>query len=199
LMRNLCAGMEQGLGTEPRPPGKPGDLLNRWARSVGCAFAALQSVDPFRLATSGLWTDGSEVSGELCDLCGNGLRISTLADALSTAGFRRYDCVHCASRRLEPTGSGPGCVHVSLGRGHDGGHELVVKPEVTRNESVQLVWRPEFKGMQGRQHSRRAVLEFPASFPILVPDEVTDQLHTVRVIAIVGAHIWTWRTRLKVR
>ncbi|WP_157227375.1 hypothetical protein [Nocardia asiatica] len=198
-MRNLSMGSEHGLGSEPSPAGQKGDLLDRWAGSVGRAFASIPSIDPCRVATSGLWVNSSEVIDELCELCGSALRVSTLADALSATAFRRYDCPHCACRRLEPQGLSPGRIHVSFEQANDGGHGLLVSFETARGESAHVVWTTDFKGAQSRQQSQQTVLESSALLPITVPAQVTDQLHTVRVVAIVGAHIWTWRTRMKVR
>lgn len=198
-LQNLRAGTDHGLGTEPRSTGPLGRLLDDWAAAVAEAYVLLDSVDPFRLTASGLWADDEESTAESCELCGATLHVSTLTDVLSTIGFRRYDCPHCAARRAEPIGPGAGRIHIGIDRDQAGYLELVVDPGARQRNSIHVVWRVDFKGAQRPAASMHVARETTVAVPITIPTAATDQLHTARVVVISGAQIWMWRTRLKVR
>ncbi|WP_394426054.1 hypothetical protein [Streptomyces sp. SGAir0957] len=196
-VRRLAGGAAHGLVTHPGGQEATRQLLDAWAEGVAETLELLLvQQDPADLLTSAMWPQGERLGQEGCEVCGRRMHVLTYRDLLGSTGRLRHDCPHCGSRRVTPDAT-DSCVTFRLVPGPD--PALEVNPE-TAHGSCHVVWQAAFKNSATVFPVRRARLgTTPERLPLPVPDDLTDQLHTVKAVVVSGSQMWSWRTRWRAR
>ncbi|MFC7304494.1 hypothetical protein ACFQVC_09750 [Streptomyces monticola] len=196
-VRRLANGATHGLVTHPGGPEATRQLLGAWAGTVAETLELLlDRADPGDLLTSAMWRERERTGHEGCEVCGQRLHVTDYRDLLGGSGYQRHDCPHCGNRRLTPD-TGRSCVTFRLVPGPR--PALEVNPE-TEHGRCHVVWKAAFKNSAVSHPPRRAELgSTPERLPLPVPDDLTDQMHTLKAAVVSGSEVWVWRTRWRVR
>ncbi|WP_353947421.1 hypothetical protein ABII15_38960 (plasmid) [Streptomyces sp. HUAS MG91] len=196
-VRRLAGGAAHGLVTHPGGQEATRQLLDAWGEGVAETLELLLvQQDPADLLTSAMWPQDERLGQEGCEVCGRRMRVLTYRDLLGSTGCLRHDCPHCGSRRVTPDRT-DSCVTFRLVPGPD--PSLEVNPE-TEHGSCHVVWQATFKNSATAFPVRRTRLgNTPERLPLPVPDDLTDQLHTVKAVVVSGSRMWSWRTRWRAR
>ncbi|MEV0323076.1 hypothetical protein ACIBKX_33870 [Streptomyces sp. NPDC050658] len=197
-VRRLANGATHGLVTHPGGQEATRQLLDTWAEAVADTLhLLLERHDPGELLTSAMWPKRERAGQEGCEACGRRLRVIGYRDLLGDTGYTRHDCPHCGNRRLTPDSEEGSCVTFRLVPGPR--PALEVSPETVHGR-CHLVWKAAFKNSAASPPARQATLgSAPERLPLPVPDDITDQLHTLRAVVVSGSQIWAWRTRWRAR
>ncbi|MFI7340987.1 hypothetical protein ACIBUY_23995 [Streptomyces sp. NPDC050085] len=196
-IRRLAGGSAHGLVTHPGGHEATRQLLDDWGESVAeTLHLLLTQQDPADLLTSAMWAQHERHGQEACEVCGRRMHVLAFRDLLGSTGSLRHDCPHCGSRRVTPD-STDSFVTFRLITGRDAA--LEVNPE-TAHGSCHVIWQATFKNSAAAAPVRRARLgNTPERLPLEVPEDVTDQLHTIKAAVVSGSQMWSWRTRWRVR